>query len=186
MNVFFLASIILMFIILVYLQYLPTQIIRPHNETIVYSPTYGRIQKIKKTDTEMHIAILLYPWDIHYQVAPISGKITDFKYDHTGKFNIVFDLNKSKENEKTIFTIENSVGSFKVYQIAGKLFRRIDVHKQKNELVKSGEVLGHIYLGSRVDLIVPLVSKDKNKTFTLIAKEGQQMYGSYSLIGYYA
>ena len=122
----------------------------------VYSPAFGRIMNIKKEDNgDYFIAIFLSPLDIHYQFAPIAGKITDIQYDATGKFELAYDLNKSRDNEKSIFTIENRHGQFKVYQIAGKLVRRISRFREVGEVVSTGQVLGLIHFGSRVDIIIP-------------------------------
>ena len=147
---------------------------------VVHSPAYGKIMNIKREDNRIYIAIFLSPLDVHYQFAPVTGKITDIKYDATGKFNLAYELNKSNDNEKAIYTIQNDKGKFTVYQIAGFLVRRISVYKEKNDDINIGDTLGLIHFGSRVDLLIENVDD-----FELLVKEGDYMNGSHSIIGKY-
>jgi phosphatidylserine decarboxylase len=97
---------------------------------------------------------------------------------HTGKFELAYELNKSNENEKCIHVINNKHGDFVVYQIAGFLVRRISYYDTLNKEYNSGEKLGLIHFGSRVDLIIP-----KADVFKLNVKEGDYVSGSESMIG---
>jgi len=122
----------------------------------VFSPAYGRIMDINKLENgDIYIAIFLSPLDIHYQFAPIDGLVSNIEYDANGKFELAYNLNKSRENEKVIYTIANNRGTFKVYQIAGKLVRRITPFKKIGDKLKTGDTLGIIHFGSRVDIIIP-------------------------------
>ena len=147
----------------------------------VFSPAFGTIMNIKKEDNgDYFIAIFLSPLDIHYQFSPVSGSITDIKYDPTGKFELAYDLNKSRDNEKSIFTIENSYGKFKVYQIAGKLVRRISRFRKIGDDVKTGQVLGLIHFGSRVDIIIP----NRDNRFTPLVRVDEKVNANTPL-GYF-
>lgn len=157
----------------------PSQIIHNNNLDYVYSPAYGRIMDIKERDDDIYIAIFLSPFDVHYQYVPINGKILDVKYDANGKFNLAYDLNKSRDNEKTIITLKNKHGIFTIYQIAGFLVRRISPMIKKSQLVKTGMTLGLIHFGSRVDIIIP-----KNN-FKLLVKKGMYMNGTNTILGRY-
>ena len=150
------------------------------NTDVVKSPAYGKIMKIIRNNNKIFIAIHLTLFDVHYQFSPVSGKITDMTYDATGKFHLSYDLNKSKNNEKTILTFKNKNGIFRVFQIAGNLVRRISVYKRIGDILSSGETIGIIYFGSRVDLII-----ENTEDFDLQVKEGQYLKGSYSTIGVY-
>lgn len=170
------------FILLVFLLYFyrkPSQNILLQNTDIVYSPAYGKIMDIKQRQNDIYIAIFLSPLDVHYQFVPINGKIKSLTYDYNGQFNLAYDLNKSKENEKTIYQLENDKGIFTIYQIAGFFVRRIKPIAQVNQLVKTGDTLGLIHFGSRVDIIIP-----KNN-FKLMVKVGDYVKGTYSILGKY-
>lgn len=173
---------IILLLCLIYFYRYPKKILRGMDEKFVFSPAYGTIYDIQRNanDNTLFIAIFLSPLDIHFQFTPIAGVIENIDYDYTGKFELAYDLNKSRNNEKVITTIKNSRGVFKVYQIAGYFVRRITNYLQENTKVQSGEDLGLIHFGSRVDLIIPNASN-----FNLLARVGQTVSGSESIIGYY-
>jgi phosphatidylserine decarboxylase len=160
----------------------PTPIIRKNNEDVVYAPSFGKILKIIKNDDDdsIFVSIFLNPFDIHYQYYPVSGIVKDIKYDATGKFSLAYELNKSNENEKSITTLVNKNGEFKIYQIAGYLVRRIENYGNTNKIVESGEILGIIHFGSRVDIIIP-----RSSEFVLQVKENDVVKGFNTMLGYY-
>jgi phosphatidylserine decarboxylase len=173
-----------LFLILIFILYFlryPTPIIRKDNFDNVYSPAFGKVMSIiKRDDDTLYLAIFLNPMDIHYQFYPVSGTVSDLKYDCSGKFDLAYELNKSNKNEKSIYTITNKHGDFIIYQIAGFLVRRISTYNKKGDEIESGQCMGVIYLGSRVDIIIP-----KASTFNLLVKEGDKVKGFNSLLGYY-
>ena len=147
----------------------------------VYSPAYGRIMKIKERDDgTLYIAIFLSPLDIHYQFFPVSGKVERIDYDHTGKFQLAYELNKSNDNEKCIHVIRNKYGAFTVYQIAGFLVRRISPYDVVGQEAVSGKCMGLIHFGSRVDIIIP--QRDR---FKLQVAEGDYVSAEDTVLGYY-
>jgi phosphatidylserine decarboxylase len=147
----------------------------------VYSPAYGRIMKItKQEDGTLYVAIFLSPLDIHYQFFPVSGYVKQVDYDHTGKFELAYELNKSNANEKCIHVINNEYGDFTVYQIAGFLVRRISPYDKVGQNAVSGKCMGLIHFGSRVDIIIP-----QEFRFKLRVKEGDYVKAT-SVLGTYA
>ena len=182
-TLFFLIFVIfVIFVILVINFYrCPTPIIRKNNEDVVYAPSFGKVLKIIQNDDDsVFVSIFLNPFDIHYQYYPVSGIIKDIKYDPTGNFALAYELNKSNENEKSITTLVNKNGEFKIYQIAGYLVRRIDNYGSVNKVVDSGEMLGIIHFGSRVDIIIP-----KSSNFVFQVKENDVVKGFNTILGYY-
>jgi phosphatidylserine decarboxylase len=111
----------------------------------------------------------------------MSGIITSQIYDNTGKFNLAYDLNKSKYNEKVITTLHNSFinDDIEIYQIAGFFVRRIENEKYDNKFIIIGSKLGMIRFGSRVDLVLP------SKGLRLDVKENDYVNGPYTKIGEY-
>ena len=168
------------FIILVILFFYrkPKLFIQRNNYDKVYSPAHGTIINIKEDTTHIFIAIFLSPLDIHYQFYPVSGKVTSIVYDNTGKYELAYNINKSKDNEKCIHTIINSNGEFKVYQIAGYFVRRISYYDKPNTNVTSGDILGLIHFGSRVDVLIP------KHNFKLLVKEKEKV-NNKTLLGYF-
>jgi phosphatidylserine decarboxylase len=160
----------------------PTYDIDSINDNIVYSPAFGKIMGINEKDGYIHIAIFLSPLDVHIQYIPINGIVIDQKHDITGKFELAYDLNKSRENEKVITTIKPNINipNVYVYQIAGKLVRRIKsyINKYPRNVV-SKQKLGIIRLGSRVDIMLP------KENFKVIIKEGDRVNGPKTILGIY-
>lgn len=174
-------TVIIILILIIFILYFyrnPKQKISTNNFDIVYSPAYGKIMDIKIDEDKLFIAIFLSPFDVHYQFAPISGEIVNLKYDSTGQFELAYDLNKSKNNEKSIYTIRNKRGDFIIYQIAGNLVRRIETIGKLNQNINSGETLGLIHFGSRVDIIIPNANK-----FKIMVNKGDYVFGSHSMLG---
>jgi phosphatidylserine decarboxylase len=176
-----LIFVILFFLIalLLFFYRYPTPIKIANNYNNVYSPAFGRVMKITESEKEIFIAIFLSPLDIHYQFFPVSGTVTDIQYDQTGVFKLAYELNKSNQNEKVITTMTNKHGEFKIFQIAGYLVRRISNFSKVNQTVESGQDLGLIHFGSRVDIIIP----KSNSKFKLLVKEGEYVSGFNTLLG---
>ncbi len=143
----------------------------------------GLLGKIKTyasdiADEGYLISIVMTPLDVHFQRAPIEGKITNIVYK-TGAFrNAVHDAKSlvALENEKNEITIENKNMRIKVIQIAGFLARRIECYVVRDEKIFAGQKIGLINLGSQVTLIIPKIPE-------LLVTEGEYVYGGTTLIG---
>jgi len=160
----------------------PKITLRPHEHHVVRSPAFGRVLKIQDhLGDHLFVAIFLSPLDIHYQVSPVNGVVRQVDYDATGTFELAYNETKSRANEKSITYIDTPHGTFTLYQIAGFLVRRIDTYVRPRDKVTSGELIGLIKFGSRVDLIIPKASQ-----FTLLVREGEYLQGSDSVIGHYS
>ena len=124
------------------------------------------------------ISIFMSPLDVHYNRAPIDGKVISVKYTK-GKFFPANNLKKSLQNEKNEIIIKNkSIGKIKVIQIAGILARRIECYVKENQNVIKSQKIGLINLGSQCILVLP----DKLK---LKVKERQQVYAGETIIAEY-
>lgn len=179
MKVLLLILSIMIFLLYFYRE--PPMTIRKNDEDHIYSPACGTIMDIiYQSDNTILIPIFLSVFDIHQQTFPVSGLITDVKYDATGKFNIAYKVNKSNDNEKIIHTLKNKNGIFKIYQIAGLLARRINYFNDINTKIENGQKLGLIHFGSRVDIIIPNADRVELKVV-----KGQKVRGSNTLLGQY-
>ena len=132
-----------------------------YSDNVVVSPADGVIQYIEDYPDYFCIGIFLGVHNIHTQVYPVNGKVVERYYDETGKFDLVVDGTKGRDNEKKIHTIKTRKGTnVVVSQIAGFLPRRIASDDAVRNHVKAGQYLGIIKFGSRVDLKI-------QKPFTL-------------------
>ncbi len=177
----------------------------PYNDHVFVSPANGTIVSIHKwnsqnvvvTKEEMGainvwtkdvdtagtiISIQMNVANVHYQRAPAGGKIISENYTHGSFHNAVQMSNEYGirfENEHNEILMETPDGKrYKVIQIAGFLARRIVDYTKPGELVKQGDVIGLIKLGSQVTVILPhdvnVVAKNGDVTIdgeTILAKE---------------
>ena len=145
---------------------------------ILLAPSYGTVKAIRKDSDYIYVAIFLSPADVHQQYYPVNGKVIDRVYDCTGKFEIAFDLDKSRLNEKKIHVIQTTHGVVLVTQIAGLLVRAIVSDDDVNVNVKAGQRFGMIKFGSRVDIAIPVCNG-----FELKCKIGDKLTGGRQTIG---
>jgi phosphatidylserine decarboxylase len=144
----------------------------PHNNGLIVAPADGRILKgkIDRVKTVQYedplmeyilspggrgilVSTFMSPFDVHVNRAPISGTIVKTQH-YSGKFKIAM-RNVLTENEKNLIVIDSEYGKVGVIQIAGFVARRIVQYVEVGDQVKTGDRLGMIRFGSRVDLIIP-------------------------------
>jgi phosphatidylserine decarboxylase len=138
--------------------------VTPLREGIVVSPADGVVTQIANalppaelglaTRPLLRVSIFMNVFDCHVNRSPVTGRITQIAY-RAGKF-LSADLDKaSDDNERNGFIIETVNGSYGVVQIAGLVARRIVVWAREGETIGTGERLGMIRFGSRVDVYFP-------------------------------
>jgi phosphatidylserine decarboxylase len=137
----------------------------PLREGLIISPADGRISAIEAvvpppeldlgSAPRQRISIFMNVFDVHVNRSPVDGHITRIAYV-PGKF-INAELDKSSaDNERQAFTIEMEGGSrIGLVQIAGLLARRIVKFVREGEEVQTGQRIGLIRFGSRVDIYLP-------------------------------
>lgn len=123
------------------------------------------------------VIIVMNVFNVHYQKAPLAGKIISIKY-RRGKFlNAVFgaaNLKAAAENECNEILMETQKGRMRIIQIAGIIARRIVCFVKAGQMVQKGEDLGLIKLGSQVVLILPEID--------LFIKEGDKVRAGVTVI----
>jgi phosphatidylserine decarboxylase len=152
---------------------------------IILSPTFGKLYDIYENAENIHIIIILNLFDVHVQYYPYGGEVINQIHDMTGRYALVYDLEKSRYNEKMITTIRTIHGDFVVQQIAGMFVRHISTTLDGiPKRIERGEKLGSILFGSRVDLILPKKSIS-GKSLELFVNKNQKVYGPNTKIGRY-
>jgi phosphatidylserine decarboxylase len=101
------------------------------------------------------VSIFMSVFDVHINRSPIGGTIKRVVYI-SGKF-LNADLDKaSEENERQHILVEASDGArIGFTQIAGLVARRIVPFVKAGDIVASGQRIGLIRFGSRVDVYLP-------------------------------
>ena len=103
----------------------------------------------------VRVSMFMSVFDVHINRTPIAGTIRQVVYI-SGKF-LNADLDKaSEENERQHFVVEGRDGrKIGFTQIAGLVARRIVGFAKPGDMVATGQRVGLIRFGSRVDVFLP-------------------------------
>ena len=139
--------------------------VTPVREGLVVSPADGVVlpvveakppEELGMADRSVpRISIFMNVFDVHVNRAPVDGVILKMDY-RPGKF-LNASLDKaSTDNERLSYRIETA-GEKEVamVQIAGLVARRIVADVEQGDEVRTGERVGMIRFGSRVDVYLP-------------------------------
>lgn len=101
------------------------------------------------------VSIFMSVFDVHINRAPLAGRIVRAAY-RPGRFVSATTDKSSDDNERRSFLIEGDDGvAIVVVQIAGLIARRICAWVVEGDAVQTGQRIGMIRFGSRVDLYLP-------------------------------
>jgi phosphatidylserine decarboxylase len=137
------------------------------------------IKEITKTDILEQpcylIGIAMTLFDVHYNRAPIDGKVIMVK--HTPGSSIGLNTPESTlVNERNTTVIQREDGVMVgVVQIAARWVNRCIVMAKEGESLKRGEIFGKIRWGSQADLIIP-------RNCEILVREGEQVYAGSTII----
>ena len=139
--------------------------VTPLREGLIIAPGDGKICALERVrppgelglgDSErLRISIFLSIFDVHINRAPLAGRIARSVYVQGSFLNAALDK-ASELNERRATVIVAPDGTeIAVVQIAGLIARRIVSFVREGESVGTGQRLGLIRFGSRVDLYLP-------------------------------
>ena len=121
---------------------------------VAVSPADGKVVAVKReTATETRISIFLNIFDVHVNRAPVAGTIGTVEY-RRGSFHVASREKCSTENEQNIVTMQGEGSPVVFKQIAGLIARRIVFNKKPGDRVATGERVGLIKFGSRMDVLL--------------------------------
>ena len=126
-----------------------------YKNDIFYSPSAGTIRDIKEENDNIIVSLFLNIFDNHTQYIPINSIYKNKNHLH-GIFLPAFNEH-SINNERIVnelYSIDYNF-DYTVTQITGVLTHRIYSYPKINEKKQTGDKLGFILLGSRVDIKVP-------------------------------
>lgn len=161
-NIFVTIAFSLLFCLIIWFFRIPSRTC-PADTNVIYAPADGKIVVIEKTieeeyfkDERIQVSIFMSPLNVHVNTYPSTGEVTYKKY-HKGKYIVAWHPKSSAENERsTVVYKDNKSREILVRQIAGAVARRICTYAKTGIKVKSGEELGFIKFGSRVDVFLPV------------------------------
>jgi phosphatidylserine decarboxylase len=120
---------------------------------VAVSPADGKVLAVAaEGPTLRRVTIFLNIFDVHVNRAPIAGTIREVRY-RPGRFHVASREVCSDVNEQNVVTVEGDGTSVVFKQIAGLIARRIVFRKKPGDAVSTGERVGLIKFGSRVDVL---------------------------------
>ncbi len=157
----------------------------PEAADAIVSPADGKIIEISEVQEPeflkqkaLKISVFLSIFDVHVNRAPISGKVTYFRYQK-GKFLRAYLDEASYQNEQTVIGMEQNGRKLLFKQIAGLIARRIHCDLREGHKVTRGERIGIIKFGSRVDVLVPVDSIELRVQLKDHVKAGESIIGVF-------
>ena len=136
----------------------------PIEPDLVVSPADGRVSAVVLAippaelglgeATRRRISVFMNVFDCHVNRAPVAGRVATIAYK-PGKF-LNADLDKaSEDNERNGILIDSAHGPVGVVQIAGLVARRIVCFVSEGDGLATGQRIGMIRFGSRLDVWLP-------------------------------
>lgn len=156
----------------------------PTDADVVLSGADGRVTDVGEgqlpgmTDGASYrrVSVFMSLLNVHVNRAPVSGEIAAVKY-MPGQFRAAFRDHASLHNERNLIVIaDQAARRHAMVQVAGYVARRIVCRLQPHDAVASGQRVGLIMFGSRVDHFMPL-------DYRVAVKVGDRVRAGESVIG---
>jgi len=129
----------------------------PQETGAIVSPADGKVTDVSLISVDgierRRISIFLNVFNVHVNRSPISGTISNIRYQK-GKFVNAMAANSADENEQNIVTVDGEGQTIVFKQIAGLLARRIVFNHKVGDTLTRGQRVGLIKFGSRTDVVL--------------------------------
>lgn len=137
----------------------------PVADDVVLSPADGKVMYAGPGQVDVapegdwqQVSIFLSAFDVHINRAPYGGRITDVTY-RPGRWLAAYKHESAYLNERSDITVEREVdGQVRrvIYrQIVGLMARRVVTRVKPGDVTVTGERIGLMKFGSRMDVFVP-------------------------------
>ena len=159
--------------------------VTPTREGLLVSPADGIVTSVTPArpppelemgDVEVaRIGIFLNIFDVHVTRAPVGGRVVALRYTK-GRFVNASHEEASLNNERMAIRIAPPEGPEIAYvQIAGLVARRIVCDLREGQRIATGQRMGIIRFGSRVDVYCP-------SPYVTMVVAGQRMVGGETVL----
>lgn len=129
----------------------------PNTPGVIVSPADGKVTDVSSTDENggelRRISIFLSVFDVHVNRSPISGMVSEVRYQR-GKFLNAMNPASADQNEQNVVHVSGEGQTVVFKQIAGLLARRIVFNHKVGDQMRRGQRVGLIKFGSRVDVLI--------------------------------
>jgi phosphatidylserine decarboxylase len=120
---------------------------------VAVSPADGRVLAVvPEPSGRTRVSIFLNIFDVHVNRTPIGGRIDKVEYK-SGRFLVASKEACSTDNEQNVVTITGDGVTVVFKQIAGLIARRIVFTKKPGDTLATGERIGLMRFGSRMDVL---------------------------------
>lgn len=143
------------------------------------SPADGKVVAVKPDDAGgLRISIFLNVFDVHVNRTPIGGKVVSVAYKK-GQFLVASKEDASDANEQNVITVDGVIAGqptrvvFK--QIAGLIARRILCYVHAGNIVETGQRIGLMKFGSRMDVFL-------GPEWEVLVKAGERVTGGSGIL----
>jgi phosphatidylserine decarboxylase len=141
----------------------------PVDEDVVLAPADGKVMHAGPAQLGVapppttqgdwqQVSIFLSVFDVHINRAPYGGRVTDVTY-RPGKWLAAYRFESATQNERSDITVQREVGgrtrTVVFRQIVGAVARRVVTRINTGDVVSTGERIGLMKFGSRMDVFVP-------------------------------
>lgn len=131
----------------------------------VVSPADGRVMHVGEplegtapAGEWQQVSIFLSVTDVHINRTPYGGEVTEVTY-RPGRFHAAYKAESAHQNERSEITVARVVGddvrTVVFRQIVGVLARRVVTRVGPGRVLRTGERIGLMKFGSRMDVFVP-------------------------------
>jgi phosphatidylserine decarboxylase len=159
--------------------------VTPRRDGLLVSPADGIVVSMAPVppppelamgaDPVPRIGIFLNIFDVHVTRAPIAGRVAAVRYSK-GRFIDASRDEASRQNERMAIRIAPPAGpEIAFVQVAGLVARRIACDLREGQEVATGQRIGIIRFGSRVDIYCP-------PPYVAMVIEGQRTVGGETVI----
>jgi len=139
--------------------------VTPLRDGLVIAPGDGKIAAIERVlppaelglgdSQRLRISIFLSIFDVHINRAPVAGRILRSVYVQGSFINAAADKASELNERRATVIVTADAAEIAVVQIAGLIARRIVSFVREGESVGTGQRIGLIRFGSRVDVYLP-------------------------------
>lgn len=121
------------------------------------------------------VSIFLSPLDVHMNRSPYGGRVTRTEY-RPGRFLAAFSKAAAAQNERAEIWLSAEAERTIVFrQVVGVLARRIVLRVSAGDQLRTGQRIGLMKFGSRMDVFVP-------RDCTVVVDRGERVRGGESVI----
>jgi phosphatidylserine decarboxylase len=137
----------------------------PLTDDVVVAPADGKVMHagpgqpgVAPDGDWQQVSIFLSVFDVHINRAPYGGRVTEVTY-RPGRWLAAYRFESATQNERSEITVERETAAgtrtVKFRQIVGAVARRVVTRVRVGDTVTTGERIGLMKFGSRMDVFVP-------------------------------